>query len=640
MEEYFQHFSHGHPLIFNEGKKDKTEEEKIHICKLCSQPIILGSSFYSCQEHCEYSLHKPCAELPFELEHKKHPHHTLVLYSNHTHHPPNKRASISDDPYYYRCNQCFFDLDIISASPTDITTQHGSHNMHLLILMRRPASLLCDACGETQKGYFYMCNSCSFYIHQDCASSPKTIKHSDHDHHLTLSYSLPVGFSPFDAWLCLICRKRLGEHFWIYYCRRCRFFAHLKCAMSMTEPFMSILRPRISRWADDSKLSEDVKMNVIRLPPANEFVSNVGHLLLTSTKEEKGLKGLIETNHLMGHQNHQLILVNESTRKDIVEYFLRDGNNNSPISNVPNCYVCSRSISPPFYCCKICNLFFHDKCTKLPSEIRHPCHPDHPLILHPYAPDYFFGWFMCDLCFRQSTGICFHCPICRVSLDVNCAMLPRTVIHEAHPHHLLVLRETPLTLFLPSYYCHCCKSEMYKFGYLCTDCDFGLHSCCALYPSTTSHKYDKHDLKLICDPSQGNSDEYYCEICELQIDQRKWFYHCVECDNSFHIGCDLPREDKRFRLSAFSSLENHSNLKFGIPLTSDSHPHALTFVGHLEGSKCTFCDWPINADDYRAFECLECNIIVHFNCCEKYLEREKAKCVSITQEESEKIEGG
>lgn len=66
-----QRFRYPHPLIFCNNK-----ENFPCTCYACDLP--LADSIYFCPE-CSALLHKSCADLPREIEHLLHPHHTLTI---------------------------------------------------------------------------------------------------------------------------------------------------------------------------------------------------------------------------------------------------------------------------------------------------------------------------------------------------------------------------------------------------------------------------------------------------------------------------------------------------------------------------------------------------------------------------------
>ncbi|KAK2969872.1 hypothetical protein RJ640_030181 [Escallonia rubra] len=333
-------------------------------------------------------------------------------------------------------------MDLICASLMERKIDHPSH-IHPLTPVRRRAMLLCDACGEEHEGLWYHCYTCGlFWIHRDCAALRSTIQRSDHKHPLTLSYSLPSQYTKFDP-LCDICRKRLRRFSWVYYCGKCRYFTHVKCASSKIVPPMSIHPPEI----------EDHDSDRLYLPPDD-------------------IKSI-----------------------NAIEFLLRR-----------------------------LGLGENERATKL----NHFSH-DHPLILFDVQTE--------ESCRLYCNGFAFGCEICQFYLDVTCGSLPSTIKHEAHKDHLLHLKK-------PQRDCRCAACHRWidfdQLSFGCDTCDFKIHTICSLFPRTFRHRYDEHPLILTYSPVEDREvDEYYCEICEEELNPRQWFYHCVGCDQSMHTHCAL-----------------------------------------------------------------------------------------------------
>ncbi|CAF2069062.1 unnamed protein product, partial [Brassica napus] len=72
----------------------------------------------------------------------------------------------------------------------------------------------------------------------------------------------------------------------------------------------------------------------------------------------------------------------------------------------------------------------------------------------------------------------------------------------------------------------------------CDDCSFGIDKRCATLPKTTQHWYDEH-LIFLCYNKNKRGGEYWCDICEEQIDTMIWFYTCDSCCVTFHTECVL-----------------------------------------------------------------------------------------------------
>ncbi|GMP40926.1 hypothetical protein CsSME_00011200 [Camellia sinensis var. sinensis] len=130
-----------------------------------------------------------------EMEHPVHPEHPLALL----HVVPNKfrcdGCDIDLKEFIYRCFICNFNLDICCALRAP-KLKHESHK-HPLSLMSSLASFQCHACGTKREGMSYMCDTCSFWIHKDCASLTPTFKHHTHIHPLTLIYPTHEYYSKF-----------------------------------------------------------------------------------------------------------------------------------------------------------------------------------------------------------------------------------------------------------------------------------------------------------------------------------------------------------------------------------------------------------------------------------------------------------
>ncbi|KAL8217462.1 hypothetical protein R6Q57_020835, partial [Mikania cordata] len=63
-----------------------------------------------------------------------------------------------------------------------------------------------------------------------------------HIHPLTLAYTFPTDDQKSKFYPnCRVCLKFFVPNLWIYRCEKCRYYAHLDCATSREEPFMSIL---------------------------------------------------------------------------------------------------------------------------------------------------------------------------------------------------------------------------------------------------------------------------------------------------------------------------------------------------------------------------------------------------------------
>lgn len=156
--------------------------------------------------------------------------------------------------------------------------------------------------------------------------------------------------------------------------------------------------------------------------------------------------------------------------------------------------------------------------------------------------------------------------------------------------------------------------------FCCHTCDFNLHIECALLLSRTiRHKYDKHPLNLSYFPIENHESDYFCDICETELDPNKIFYHCKKCDQSMHSACApmiLHCEADIRYLYYNSTTHKYMKIKFGGTHNIQDHPHPLSFAeGLLSDGECTRCNETLQ---YKMiFKCLQCRFAIDFNCCKR-----------------------
>ncbi|CAL5331254.1 unnamed protein product [Camellia sinensis] len=509
-----QHFSSKHQLmILNEDEKNDVDERVS--CDVCLQQIT-GPAAYKCT-NCSVSiyLHKLCAEQPAEMEHPMHPEHPLALLQVVANKFRCDGCDICLKEFIYRCSICNFNLDICCALKAH-KLKHESHK-HPLSLMFSSASFECHACGTERKGMSYMCNTCSFWIHEDCASLTPTFKHHDHIHPLTLIYSIHEYHSNFSLYRCNICENSLARgRFWSYICIGCNFCIHVNCLTQTKERESAI------------KVENIDEANLIHLPMADDSIGAIDLFLKQISMEDN--KREAELNHFS--HDHPLILFDAQGDNNLCyenELLILNELNKDKI-----CNACVQKISAPFYSCGLCDFFLHRWCAKLPNKLEHPCHP-HPLILLKMPPEP-RGLFFCKCCRYCCNGFAFGCIehgcMNRYYLDVKCAFLPKAIIHKVHEHPLF-LKKDCITAG-----CAACPRSCKMFSFGCDICNFNLHYTCAMLPDTIKHRYDEHHpFTLIYAPIKDGPDEYICEFCEEEIDPKWWFYHCIDCDQSACAEC-------------------------------------------------------------------------------------------------------
>ncbi|KAH6812870.1 hypothetical protein C2S51_021888, partial [Perilla frutescens var. frutescens] len=233
--------------------------------------------------------------------------------------------------------------------------------------------------------------------------------------------------------------------------------------------------------------------------------------------------------------------------------------------------------------------------------------------------------FYCSGCGRRCSGFGYSGETgYYFKLDVVCTLMPPSITHESHGKtHILHMSRESQTYEYSSYSCSCCRDLLRHIFYECSNCrQLKLHGRCALLPTTLTHKFDRHPLKLSVFTSTNDVDaddsdaehseaemQHICDVCEMNIDKREWFYSCKQRDNSFHINC-IPFVDRL------------SKVKFGVSVHVDFHSCPLTLVPEatISGYHCDLCREKFEYMDAPgltmdcAYECTECNYRVHGAC--------------------------
>ncbi|KAG6646432.1 hypothetical protein CIPAW_07G008600 [Carya illinoinensis] len=534
-----------------------------------------------------------------EIQHFSHHHplHTLVLLNK----VGVDRCKIcflilaTDSDDYYGCKECSFYVHKSCAEyPHEL--QHHSHPKHLLLLKLHRYER-CANCNFKQFNFKYKCPHChEFYLCPKCAFLPLTEKSETHDHPLTLMQKL----LPFkcDGFACNACGNKIENAF--YFCATCSFVAHLDCAFLPST--VKVIRHKhplnliYSLPADQSKrrvcqlCAKTVDMNYwVYCCSSQDFVA---HLHCATSNKEK------DETFVPKHEEDDLFpyIVNKTKRggdgteiHTEIKHFshehdlkLTDG-----LGIDKKCDGCIRPIFPPFYSCVQCGFFLHKSCVELKSELQHSLHR-HPLklLLREKSLN-----FQCDACRLQCNGFTYCCHKCNFDLDIQCSLIPDILTHPSHEQHQLILASLSKDRI-----CSVCGSSG-RCNFSCVDCDFTLDFKCLTQPHMMN--YEKHDHPFpLCYTSEDDSGEYYCDICEEKRDPKCWFYYCADCSYPAHLECIRGK---------------HPNLKFGRTFKYDIHQHPLALV-QKTFAQCSECGG-VGEEDL-AYECAECNFIVHPFCTE------------------------
>ncbi|XP_049376245.1 uncharacterized protein LOC125841208 [Solanum stenotomum] len=137
---------------------------------------------------------------------------------------------------FYGCNTCqYFLHENCLNAPRFL--DHSSHPSHHLTLLPTPTysnrSYTCKACGSAGNGCSFSCACCEFDVHMHCALLPQTVVLSilidKHQHELELCFGSPYEDKD-TLFACDICNIIMDSDESLYYCADCDFGSHLHCA--------------------------------------------------------------------------------------------------------------------------------------------------------------------------------------------------------------------------------------------------------------------------------------------------------------------------------------------------------------------------------------------------------------------------
>ncbi|PWA48717.1 C1-like protein [Artemisia annua] len=636
---FLHHFAHKeHPLMLivvwetiigiigvDIGNNEEKPKGDVVGCDLCEEPLSIGDSAYACTQ-CRFFLHKSCSQLPKTIHYPSLYHHPLtitmfktvdskLLYDCRICRKIIAKGFFYDaygvgKPGFCCCSNCFLvefackaEYDAIKEKAT-IKLQHEGHPQPTLTLQLRHGAFRCDACKTDEKGLFYQCDSCDFWIHETCAFLPPTIDlpHHHHKHPLFLVHSLPDNFYKFNFY-CKFCNQYIRRNEWLYHCANCRYFAHIKCTLNAQQ------QPSTTRDNLSTSAASDNEISLLHFPMSEAFTDPLK--LLHSKILAQDDKETTEINH-WSHPAHPLVLNVEDSQGNNM---MPDINSGDPIRV---CYACVQPLTFPYYSCKEdgCSVFIdlHKYCAHLPPTLQHQLHPDHTLdLVDTWEDEYFYK---CTGCFSWGNTFAYKCKMnCKFCLCVNCAFLPITITHESHNHHLTQLID-------PKVVCNACNKWYGGISYACKACDFILGMYCAMRsPKSLAHRYCKgHEIPLTYPPVDDHPEDFYCDICEEEMNPNFPLYHCHnhKSRSSFHLGC-------------ISRIDYYANVWYGGTITPSYHKHPLTYVRRKKTPKyvCSVCNQDINGflvvslqhQHFRvlvlahAFESTQCRVLLkaHFS---------------------------
>ncbi|GMJ01832.1 hypothetical protein HRI_003852400 [Hibiscus trionum] len=547
------------PLRFKDGRR-KTIQHYSHGHQL---------SFFKYRKIHEQDLDCFCDKIPRTLDHPFHPGHPLRLsYNIGGTCYACKKGFYTSSPCY-TCEKCSFRLHLDCAK--SLPTLKLAFHPHLLTyFIDSTSEFYCRTCGKDCGGAsICRCVQCDISFHLNCVV-PSEAKQRYHRHPLILTESVKEDDS--DEFCCDVCENERDPKHPVYYCQSCTYIAHIQCVLHEDQISSAMESEALCEKEMEQNEGINVSHNLIRL-------SIHKHQMYEVTEELKGKK---------------------------------------------YCNGCRLVLNGPSYFCKECHGFYlHEKCAKLPYEIRHPFHSSHPLNLYvsdsypsPYRP--LGGAFItCDECKDICLGFIYFCEQCNFKLDVKCAALTAhktgvsqdkridrvTELHHFSHDHKLVLGycndpidETKCTI---------CELTILGPAYFCPelDCVHILHKSCLRLPQKVQVPFHLKHMMVIQQPWKHSNPQ--CHACPLNITSQRFAYSCEDCQLNLHPIC--ANYLKR-------------------PLKCEFHPDDLYYFGTdyqlfsanypvsemTTAFVCYKCEKSCQGEPF--YRCLQCSINFHLKC--------------------------
>ncbi|MBA0873919.1 hypothetical protein Goshw_009195 [Gossypium schwendimanii] len=420
----------------------------------------------------------------------------------------------------FTCEICKFWLH-----PECALISHPSHSQHRLQLIYEDKHCCCNGCSGLSRNWLYRCQRCDFNLDLSCASSTtiptpidkeinhfchhhtltqfnyrkSSAKHEYHRHELILTDFFVEDFS--DQYYCDICEQERVPQHPVYCCKKCRFVAHIGCALTEIK--------------DDHG-------------SASSLVGGKG----------TSIGKLMEQDERNAESKHSLKLLSEIRGK------------------VFSCDGC-RDVTAGFACaCSMCGFMLDVKCAllrvpKIETQRLKEMEEGRPkscLFNKAHQLSFFNIKAIfdecCSFCQRYVKGPAYSCSDSDVFLHESCLGFPREMklqFHPLHPFHSLLDNSSKI--------CHVCKREIwYDICYSCVQCDLQLHASCAKSLKKRLHvecalppslKSNLHPCTLKPGFMEDDLGQNYCDICEEERDPEDHEEE-IAAEGSSNMALDFP----------------------------------------------------------------------------------------------------
>ncbi|KAG4210136.1 hypothetical protein ERO13_A02G025900v2 [Gossypium hirsutum] len=443
------------------------------------------------------------------------------------------------------------------------------------------------------------------------------LQHFSHPHPLVFFKYQTVASEEVDpeAALCLGCEKPVEG--WSYGCNQCEFYLHKGCAeLELAPQIQHPFHPK----------------HPLTLLPAPYF----GECDLCG----KELRGFVyNCNDCMFDLHINCALLQSSIAANFPNslhphplFFIQNHNNEVK----PDCPVCQKPISGPFYHCLDCRYprvyNLHKECAELPLEINHPYDRKHPLALLTQSPPHPQKC-SCYLCRIQWEGFVYSCSLCNFDLSLDDFFSPPTITDASHEHPWMLISRKMW------FVCDFCGTDGNHSPYYCATCHLFVHKNCISLPRHIMITRHRHTISLSYSLRQNQVEDWMCKICYEEVDISYGNYRCPAscCRYIAHVCCATDKAiwDGTIMLEGYDERSDEvvhepSNLitdvveqiSIGELMVASEIKHSyhdhnlrLTFSGKTkdDDSQCDGCTRLVSTPFYS---CEQCKFFLHKYCAE------------------------
>ncbi|KAE8702962.1 Ubiquitin carboxyl-terminal hydrolase family protein [Hibiscus syriacus] len=595
-----QHFKHIHHLTLS----DRVSEYENKCCDGCLLPI--SASFYYCLQ-CDFFLHKVCAELPKVKHVWHHPCQEPLLLTSGENFECVKCWHFSSG-FAYKCEGCGYNTCfrcVIALTPGARTCL--GHNHPLFFYINGEGQ--CNVCGFDRRGVF-LCKECNFCLGCTCFSLPVTVENKCDQHRLSLTHHDNNSYS--ESHYCDICEESRDPKLSLYHCATCGTTAHVDCVLGK-HPFIKLGSIVENLDVHEHPLTFVKKMYYY--PDCDRCES--------LDSEDRGVAG---------YYNWKLPLLfggggGGGTHREKWRYG-------------------EKVSAPSFRCAEDCNFYALKVCADAPSELNHPLHQHHPLVLMQRTP---FSC-ICDFFYKVGEKFMYRCSSCDLDFHIKCALFTFNIAQNSLKELEHVALEAPMISTKKDYEqpedvnkSVGCREPLANYTYCSPDFGFSLYKL----PLELNHKVMNTHSDCFQDelsssvmqvflPGDFRSPDYI--ICHDDVRPEHGSYCCSYCNVTLNVRC-VTKEASSYSIvspdadevydegsitrvlernvaeEAITRVLERNHAGEATKIRHFKHTHILLLSSFVGGNKnsCDGCMLPISDSFYF---CSHCGFLLHKACAE------------------------